>query len=244
LKDFFSIQSNAYAKYRPDYPDQLFDILLSQVPEKKKAWDCGTGNGQVASKLANYFKYVVATDISENQIKNAKTKHNLEYRIEQAEKTSFSDSSFDLITVAQAVHWFDLDRFYKEVRRTLKPNGMIAIIGYWLIRFNPEIDSIIDQLHDEVLGNYWDKARYKIEDHYESLPFPFEEVQRVELQNTRLWTLDQLIGYFSTWSALQTYIALNDHNPLPATLEKLENIWGDNIEIEGNIPVFMKSGKI
>ena len=179
MKDNFSIQSDAYAKYRPVYPKELYDFLIPLAPDHKTAWDCGTGNGQVANKLAEFFDHVYATDISPKQIGNAVVKPNIEYRIESAGKTSFSNDQFDLITVAQAIHWFDLDKFYKEVKRTLKPNGIIAVIGYWLIRFNPEINQVIDDLHDNILGDYWDDARKLIEEHYRSLPFPFDPDQSI-----------------------------------------------------------------
>jgi len=244
LKDNFSIQSDEYAKYRPTYPEELYEILLPLVPSNKTAWDCGTGNGQVASKLADFFDKVHATDISIKQIGNALKKANIEYLIEPAGKTSFANNQFDLITVAQAIHWFDLDKFYSEAKRTLKPNGIIAVIGYSLIRFNPAINQIIDDLHDNILGDYWDDARKLIEEHYRTLPFPFIEIQTRELGYKRNWTLDELVGYLSTWSALQHYIRKKNKNPIQHIAVELQKQWTNKRSLEGTTPVFMRIGKV
>lgn len=138
MKDNFSRQSIDYAKYRPHYPEELFGFLMPLLKEHHLAWDVATGNGQVANLLAEYFNQVIATDISENQLKHAIQKHNVMYRVESAEQSSLPDASVDLITVAQAIHWFNFEAFYREVRRTLKPNGLIVVIGYPLFSIEPE----------------------------------------------------------------------------------------------------------
>jgi len=244
VKDNFSIQSDDYARFRPVYPDELYNFLIPLVSEHKAAWDCGTGNGQVALKLADHFDQVYATDISEKQIGNALTKPNITYQVESAENTSFFDNQFDLITVAQAIHWFDLDKFYKEVLRTLKSGGFLAVIGYSLIRINAGIDQIIDNLHDDILGDYWDDARKLIEEHYSTLPFPFEKTQTLEFEYKRNWTLEELIGYLSTWSALQNYLKINAENPLPDVAENLKKYWSKDAQVEASIPVFMQIARI
>jgi ubiquinone/menaquinone biosynthesis C-methylase UbiE len=128
MKDNFSIQSASYAAYRPSYPVELYNFLLPLVATKKNAWDCGTGNGQVAKVLSGYFVNVYATDISGQQINHAVKKNNIFYSVGEAEKACFGNDMFDMITVAQAIHWFDLDAFYKEVKRTLKPGGLLVSI--------------------------------------------------------------------------------------------------------------------
>ena len=130
MKDNFSKQSDLYSKFRPGYPKQLFEFLLPLLPVKKSAWDCGTGNGQLAVTLSKYFTEVYATDISAAQITNATKKRNIIYSVQSAEDTMLPDNKFDLITIAQAIHWFDFEKFYREVNRTLKHGGIIAIIGY------------------------------------------------------------------------------------------------------------------
>ena len=159
MKDNFSTQADLYSRFRPDYCQQLYDFLLHLIPAKNTAWDCGTGNGQVAVKLSEYFEEVYATDISANQIKNAKKKKNIFYSIQKAEKTSFANHQFDLITVAQAIHWFDFEKFYAEVKRTLKPSGIIAVFGYNLCKINKETDKIIHNFYKNIIGPYWDDER-------------------------------------------------------------------------------------
>lgn len=244
MKDNFSIQSDDYARYRPTYPKELYDFLIPQVSDRIVAWDCGTGNGQVAQKLSNFFEKVYATDISARQITNAMKKPNIEYRIESAGKSSFLDNQFDLITVAQAIHWFDLEKFYSEVQRTLKSNGIIAVIGYTLVRFNHEIDGILDQFYNDILGDYWDDARILVEEHYRTLPFPFKEIQTIDLKYTKKWSLHELLGYLSTWSALQNYLNKNKKNPLGDVEKKLKKYWDKDMLYEGSIPVFMQTGRV
>src|SRR6201999_4556275 len=134
----------------------LFEYLLSLVPGRKRAWDCGTGNGQVAALLANYFVHVDATDISAPQLANALVHDRIDYSVQPAEKTSFPDACFDLITVAQAIHWFDFDAFYREVNRTIRPGGILAVIGYNLVRFGDPLDAVLDGFYRDVVGPYWD----------------------------------------------------------------------------------------
>jgi ubiquinone/menaquinone biosynthesis C-methylase UbiE len=136
MKDNFSKQSNLYAQFRPGYPKELFQFLMPLVPVKDAAWDCGTGNGQVAVKLSEYINEVYATDLSASQINNAAKRKNIIYSIENAEETSLPGNKFDLITVAQAIHWFDFKNFYQQVDRTLKREGIIAIMGYDVFRIN------------------------------------------------------------------------------------------------------------
>src|SRR5712692_1056733 len=191
MKDNFSQLSQLYAQFRPTYPKELFDFLLSLAQERKTAWDCGTGTGQLAVELATYFDKVHATDISENQIRNAVVKENIFYKIERAEQTSFSNNLFDLITVGQAVHWFDFPRFYKEVERTLKPNGVLALIGYSLVRVDAQTDNIINHLYENSIGSYWDKERKYVDEHYQTIPFPYREIKAPVLNAAYDWDLEQ-----------------------------------------------------
>ena len=176
MKDNFSKQSGLYSKFRPGYPEQLFDFLLPLIKNKNAAWDCGTGNGQVAVKLSEYFNKVYATDISAAQINNAAIKKNILYSVESAEQTSFDDNTFDLVTVAQAIHWFNFERFYKEVKRTLKPSCILAVIGYHMFRINKETDLLIDHFYRDITGPYWDHERKYVDNYYQTIPFPFKEI--------------------------------------------------------------------
>src|SRR3954471_1919616 len=159
MKDNFSTQSEQYVKFRPTYPDKLYQFLWPLIETKDTAWDCATGNGQVAQELSKHFKGVYATDISENQIKNAIQRENIFYKVERAEQTSFRNKNFDLITVAQAIHWFDFEAFYKEVKRVIKPKGILTVIGYGLFSIDKDTDAVINRFYREVTGPYWDKER-------------------------------------------------------------------------------------
>jgi len=243
LKDNFSTQSKQYAKFRPTYPKELYQFLLSHVAKTQVAWDCATGNGQIATVLSQHFDYVYATDISENQLKNAPQIANITYKVERAEYTSFQDHSFDLITVGQAIHWFKFDAFYTEVKRTLKPNGLIAIIGYGIMHINAEIDEVIHYLYKDILGSFWDEERKYIEDNYLNVTFPFREIQCPAFQITTAWNFEQLIGYLETWSALQHYIKLKSKSPIPLIYERLKQAWGNTKKHTIHFPILLKVGK-
>lgn len=244
MKDNFSRQANAYAKYRPAYPKELYDFILSHIEQKNTAWDCGTGNGQTAKELAKHFKKVFATDISEKQIQNAHTVENLFYSVQSAEQTNFFDNTFDLITVSQALHWFDVNKFYQEVKRVSKPEAWIAVWMYSLATISPEIDKLINVKHyKETLGSYWDYERKFVDDNYTTLPFPFREIQCPVFEMKFEWTLNELEGYLNTWSALQKFIAQHNFNPVDKLIEQINPFWKQE-RIKIVFPVYMRMGQI
>lgn len=244
MKDNFSTQSELYARFRPTYPEELYQFLYSLVETKDTAWDCGTGNGQVAQELSKHFKEVYATDISEKQIRNAIQRNNIFYKGESAEKTSFPDKTFDLITVAQAIHWFNFDLFYKEVKRTIKPNGILAVIGYGLLNIDEETDKIITKFYHEIVGTYWDKERKYVDEDYQTIPFPFKEIKAPQLYNTYKWSLEQLIGYLNTWSAVQHYINANNQNPVELVYEDLQEIWKGKTTKTVKFPILLRIARL
>jgi len=242
MKDNFSRRSDLYAKYRPEYPPALFEYILGFVKEKELAWDCGTGNGQAAAVLSRYFKKIYATDISQKQLDNAVKKDNISYTLEPAEKTSLADRSVNLITVAQAIHWFNFDAFYNEVRRVAKPGAVIAVWTYSLLKISAEIDHIIEDHHFNTLGKYWDPERKYVDDGYASIPFPFNAVE-TPLFNIELhWSLQDLEGYLNTWSGLQNFIKANSYNPVGEVIEKISRHWGDRETRKLLFPVHLKLG--
>lgn len=251
MKDLFSADSASYQSYRPDYPDELYLFLQSILKERKKAWDCGTGNGQVAFKLGQLFEQVEATDISANQLKNALNKPNIRYTEQSAESSSFPEQSFDLITVAQAIHWFDFESFYSEVKRTLKPNGVLAVIGYGRIESfdhiqddKTNLNNIIQFLYSDILGAYWDPERKFIDEEYKTIPFPFDELEVPSLFIRKEWSLDHLIGYFGTWSALKHYREKTGMDPLPEVKERLKTVWGNHETRPFRFPVLLRIGRL
>ncbi len=214
MKDNFSTDSDKYAKYRPTYPSDFFEYLKSIVQNKHAVWDCGTGNGQVAFELAKSFDKVYATDISQSQIANALQSDNIFYTVQPAERTNFDNDMFDLVVVAQAIHWFDFEQFYKEVSRTAKEKAVLCVIGYGKLEVTEKIDSIIEDLYSNTLGNYWDKERKYIDENYQTIPFPCSEFPAPKFVNSQDWTLQHLIGYLNTWSAVKHFIKQNGFNPV------------------------------
>lgn len=245
MKDLFSSGSEAYAQFRPQYPQSLYDWLLSQVTTREKVWDCGTGSGQVACALAACFTKVYATDISQKQLENAVQKSNIFYSVNAAENSGFPANEFDLITVGQAIHWFDFDRFYAEVKRTLKPGGILAVIGYGLVRSNQEkINSLIDDLYTDILGKYWEPERKYIDENYRTLPFPFPEIEVPQLSMICSWSVEHFTGYLYTWSAVRNYMEKTGMDPLKTIYRELQSYRDTKTEIEFHFPVLLRAGKM
>ncbi|HCA26307.1 MAG TPA: SAM-dependent methyltransferase [Betaproteobacteria bacterium] len=244
FKDHFSQQSAAYARYRPHYPAALFDYIAGLASATALAWDCGTGSGQVAAALAPRFARVVATDPSTNQIRHATPCPNVEYRVEAAERSSLADASADVATVAQALHWLDLPRFYAEAARVLKPGGVVAVWSYGLFRVHPAVDAVVDDFYRRTVGPYWPPERRLIDTGYRTLSFPFAEIAPPAFIMTAEWDLAGVIGYLSTWSAVRRYREQNGRDPLAALEAPLAAAWGS--PRTGKIlqwPVYLRVGR-
>lgn len=226
--DHFSTRSDQYATFRPTYPRALIDFAAPLAPALRRAWDCATGNGQAAVLLADRFDHVIATDASAQQLANASAHPKVEYRVARAEESGLDDASIDLVTVAQAVHWFDLERFYAEVRRVVVPGGAIVMWCYELTLFEPRIDAAIQRFYKGPVGPYWPPERGVIETGYRTLPFPFEEVAAPPFAIESEMTLAELLGYFRTWSATRGFIAANGYDPVDAFAEELAPLWGES----------------
>lgn len=244
VKDKFSGHAAQYKQFRPAYPQVLIRDISALCRSREVAWDCGTGNGQVASMLANEFSTVYASDISRKQLEHAIHQKNIIYQFQRAEQTSYSAQSFDLITVAQAFHWFDQAAFNQEARRLLKPEGIIAIWGYDLIQIDADSDAIIRDFYTRIVGPYWDAERKFIDDRYKTILFDFEEISLKEIYEIKLqWTLDQLEGYLHSWSAVKNYMQKHDgHDPVSDCIKKMASGWPSK-EREVTFPVFMRIGR-
>jgi ubiquinone/menaquinone biosynthesis C-methylase UbiE len=225
FKDHFSKQAEEYAKFRPRYPKELFRWLGTVAPEQELAWDCATGSGQAAVELAQVFERVVATDASEKQVANAERHPGIEYRVATAEESRIESASVDLVTVAQALHWFDLERFYPEVRRVLKQPGVIAATAYKLATVSAAIDAVLNRYYSEIVGSYWPAERVLVEK-FEELPFPFPEIETPPFEMVAEWSVDQLLGYLRTWSATQRFMAAEKRDPLAEVATELREVWG------------------
>lgn len=237
-KDYFSGHSKLYATFRPTYPEALYEFIFKHVKQFDTAWDCATGNGQVAHVLTKHFKQVFASDISSEQIKHAHQKKNIVYKVEPAEQTSFANNQFDLITVAQAMHWLQPEDFFHEVMRVAKPRAILAVWGYANCFVNSEIDKHFVHFYQHIVGPYWDKARVLIEQHYQPISFPFEEIPSPQFQIQVNWNLEQFAGYITTWSATQKYIQTNGVNPVPQFIERIKPYWKNEMPV--TFPIFLR----
>ncbi|RAV30457.1 class I SAM-dependent methyltransferase [Sinomicrobium soli] len=243
MKDLFSGHAADYSRFRPGYPEALVSYLAS-LPEKREyAWDCGTGNGQLAGVLAQHFGAVYATDISAEQMRNAIQALNIRYRTCPAESTSFTDAQFDLVTVAQAVHWFDFDAFYNEVKRVLKPGGFLAVTGYALLEVDEKVDEVIRELYSGLLKGYWDPERKYIDELYRTIPFPFEEIEPPVFRNEYQWDLSALLNYLETWSAVKHYTRDMDVSPVTLIFDRLKTAWGKAEKKTVTFPVLLRVGR-
>lgn len=243
-ENYFSHCSDRYAQYRPRYTSELFEHLFSLAPSRKCAWDAACGTGQAAIHLANHFDQVFATDVSRQQIEHAVVHPKIVYRVCPSEKTEIESDSVDLITVAQAIHWFDLGLFYQEAKRVLKNRGVIAFWMYRLCKIEPGIDHVIRHYY-EIVRPYWPPERRWIEIHYEGLPFPFEELSaKQKFTMGTNWGLEQLLGYFETWSATQSYKMQRGSSPLLLIAKELEKEWGTEAKRAIEWPLVVRIGRL
>lgn len=241
----FSSNAEGYAKYRPQYPQELFDYIVSFVEKKEAAWDCATGNGQAAAVLARHFKQVEATDISEAQLKNATKKENIRYTVVPAEQTSFPDNSFDLITVATAYHWLDWKAFYNEATRVGKQGCIVAAWAYNLLQCeDPCVHKAIQQFYFEVMYRYWDEERRHVENAYRTVAFDFAPLPAKEFFLEKNWVKEEVLGYIATWSSVPHYQKQNNASSLSIIQKELESAWPTNEAILFRFPLFLKIGRI
>ena len=225
FKDYFSDNSADYGRYRPLYPDALFDYLKEIAPSTALAWDCATGSGQAARQLARRFARVIATDASADQIRNAKPADNITYRVAPAEDAPISDASVDLITVAQALHWFDIESFFREAKRVLKADGVIVVWTYNLLTIAPDLDALINGFYKDIVGNCWPAERVMVEDGYRHISFPFRKLPCPAFRMSASWSLDELLGYLGTWSAVKLYREKTGADPLDIIRPRIAEQW-------------------
>lgn len=230
--DHFSSVSGNYADFRPRYPAALFDWLAGIAPSRALAWDCAAGSGQASVDLVERFDRVIATDASRAQIEGAIAHPRIDYRVATAQDSGLSDAAVDLVTVAQALHWFDLEAFYAEVRRVLKPGGVLAVWTYGVHSVGDadidarSIDNIVSDFYSEIVGPYWPPERRHVEAGYRDLPFPFAELEPPAFAMMADWSLTQLLGYLRSWSATGRYIKEVGVDPVIALAERLAPLWG------------------
>jgi len=246
FRDHFSAVAEGYAAYRPRYPDALFDYVAGLAPRRGLAWDCACGNGQATLGLAERFDRVIATDASAAQIAQAAPHPRVVYRVAPAESSGLEATSVDLVTVAQAMHWLDLDRFYAEVRRVLAADGVLAVWTYAKAHLDdPALDGVLQEFYHGTIGPFWPPGRELAETGYRTLPFPFDERTAPPFEMTADWTLAQLLGYVGTWSATGRYVTERGRDPRPDLEVALRLRWGPAGETHRlRWPVGLRVGRI
>lgn len=227
FKDHFSSAAAGYAAHRPTYPRELAEALGSLSPTRQRAWDAGCGSGQLSIVLAEVFETVAATDASAAQIASATPHPRVRYTVAPAEASGLEDRSVDCAVAAQAAHWFDLDRYYGEVRRVAKPGGLVALVTYNIMRVTDEVDWAVLEFYAGPLEKHWPPERRLVEEGYRSLPFPFPEVKPPALELRQRWSFAQMVGYVGTWSAVQSLRRAGGQAELERFASNLQAAWGD-----------------
>jgi SAM-dependent methyltransferase len=245
FKDHFSTRAEAYTRYRPTYPPELFAWLASLPRLRELAWDCGCGNGQAALGLVPFFDRIIATDPSRQQIENAPRHERIDFGVATAEDSGIAGNTVDLVVVAQALHWFDFARFFAEVRRVTRPGGVLAAISYGEVRLEGAPDLVVSRFYHELIGPYWPPERRYVDEHYTTIPFPFAEIAAPPLAMEMTWNLEHLLGYLGTWSAVKEYERRQGQNPLALIAEELSAAWGDPEEARRiSWPLSLRVGRI
>jgi SAM-dependent methyltransferase len=241
--DHFSEKSERYAAARPTYPDSLFAAIAAAAPGREAAWDCATGSGQAAVGLTARFDRVEATDASDQQVANAIRHPRVRYSVQPAERTGFADASFDAITVAQALHWLDLDRFYAEARRVLRPGGVIAAWVYDWSSVTPSVDFALERHLLVKIRPYWPEQVNRMQSGFMRMPFPFAPVALPPVKIEVAWTLRQYLDYVETWSATRAYVAEHGRTVLEETEAALGAAWGDTGIRTVTMPLHVRCGR-
>lgn len=231
FKDHFSGHSGAYQRFRPTYPSALFSWLADEAPDLSLALDVATGNGQAAVGLAKHFDRVIATDASAQQIAQASRNKRVEYEVAPAERQPVATESVSVLTVAQALHWFDLPAFWQECRRVLQPGGVLAVWTYRLSQVDASVDAVVARLFGETFAGHWPPERSMVDAGYEGIALPFPELEVPALEMEAKWTLAQFEGYLRTWSAARRYEQAEGRDAIAEAHEALAEAWGDPAEV-------------
>lgn len=231
FRDHFSAVASDYAAFRPRYPGALFDFLAARAPAHDLAWDCGCGNGQATIDLAERFNHVIGTDPSEAQIAQAPPHPRIEWRVAPGELSGLPDAACDLVTVAQALHWLDIDAFFREATRTTRTGGLVAIWSYADVRVDdPDADPLMTHFSRSVVGRYWPPQRRIVDEGYRGVVMPFDEIEVPRFEMSEEWTLDQLMGYVRTWSATSRYREAVKEDPTIELATRLGEVWRNPAE--------------
>jgi SAM-dependent methyltransferase len=244
FRDLFSRDSASYAKFRPRYPPALFAWLATLPAERRTAWDCATGNGQAATLLTPHFQRVVGTDASKAQLRSAERGDGLAYLACLSEQTALAARSVDLVTVAQAFHWLDRERFYPEVARVIAAGGALAIVTYARLHTEPAIQAVVHRFQDETVGPFWPPERELVDSGFAGISIPIDEVPAPALSIEAELTLPQLLGYIGTWSAVGRYRQRIGKDPMEILYGEIAPRWGAPETMRHILwPLFIRAGR-
>lgn len=243
FRDHFAFAASSYASYRPRYPASLFTWLASETREHERAWDCGTGSGQAAVGLAAHYGTVVATDPSLAQLSSAERARGVEYVAMSAEASALQAERVDVVTVAQALHWFDRARFFAEVDRVLRPGGLLAVWSYGLLTIEPTIDARLRHFYSDTLGAYWPSERALVDSGYAGIALPYPELPTPRVAMEASWTLAEVLGFLSTWSAVGRYRTAVGADPLRELSTDLASVWGTKEQREVRWPLTLRAAR-
>lgn len=238
----FSARAEAYRTFRPRYPDKLFDFVAEHTFRPSLVWDCGCGNGQATLPLAERFERVIATDVSHAQLQQADSHQRVAYLASSAEASGLTSGIADAIVVTQAAHWFHFDSFYTEVRRVARRPGFLALVGYGLLEVDPAVDAIMRRFYFEVVGRFWPPERRLLDQEYKTVPFPFPEVIAPALDIRLDWEFPEMMGYMSTWTAVENFRKQRGEDPLPALSKQLEPHWRRSRTVRW--PLYIRAGHV
>jgi SAM-dependent methyltransferase len=245
FKDHFSVRADAYTRYRPSYPPALFAWLAGLTKGHSLAWDCGCGNGQAAIGLAPHYDRIIATDPSQQQIEHALRHERISYAVASAEDSGIAAGTVDLVVVAQALHWFDFERFYREVGRVARPKGLLAAVSYGPVQVEGAPERVVNRFYHEVIAPYWPPERHYVDEGYATIPFPFPEIIAPAFAMEVDWNMEHLMGYLGTWSAVKEYEKQLGSDPLALIADELAAAWGDPQQGRGiRWPLTLRVGRI
>ncbi len=241
----YSPFAEQYARARPRYPAELFIYLSSLVDRHLLAWDCATGNGQAALELVKHFERVIATDISAEQIAQAAHHPRITYRVARSDQSSIDRTSVDVITVASAVHWFDLNSFYREVERVIRPGGVLAAWSYHVGYVEPPFDSIFNRFYREILAPYFPRGAKLVDDRYETIALPGKPLEPKEFEVSATMNFGQMTAFIRSWSGTQGYIKERGEDPVNLIIDELHQVWGSRADVHTiHWPLFMKVSRL
>lgn len=232
--DRFGNVAGDYRRYRPCYPQALFDWIALQSPRCELAWDCACGNGQATLGIAARFRHVVATDASARQLEQAPRLANVEWRLAAAQASGLADASADLVCVAQALHWLPLAAFHAEVERVLVPGGAYAVVHYGRLQVDaPAVEALVRHYYDDIVGPYWPPERRTLEAGYRDLSLPYPLIATPAFDMVARWQALDLLGYLRSWSATTAFVAARAYDPLNALAPVLARTWPSHASTVG-----------